>query len=89
MSACGQSLAGVEKKAPPISLSNCRGGGWNSLFYSHESTPLPHTYPASRHVCEPPLCHHSFEHPVASMYCSVSLLLRGLWMYCSSLHEFT
>ncbi|MPC66687.1 hypothetical protein E2C01_060838 [Portunus trituberculatus] len=47
MSACGQSLAGIEDKAPTISPSNCLGPGLNSRHHGHKSTPLQWSYPAS------------------------------------------
>ncbi|MPC59370.1 hypothetical protein E2C01_053388 [Portunus trituberculatus] len=46
-SACGQSLARVEEKAPPISPSNCRGSGLNSRYHYHEP---PRSYPTNSKV---------------------------------------
>ncbi|MPC92570.1 hypothetical protein E2C01_087665 [Portunus trituberculatus] len=47
MQACGQSLARVEEKAPPISTNNCRGSGTKVRHYGHELTPLRQSYPAA------------------------------------------
>ncbi|MPC90584.1 hypothetical protein E2C01_085579 [Portunus trituberculatus] len=41
MLVCGQSLAEVEEKVPPISPSNCYGLRSKSRHHNHELTRLP------------------------------------------------